>query len=85
MVKSESRHNIRYTNMVSDGDSKAFRSLVNNNSYPVDNLECINHVCKRLGKALRYLDHVGGRGKGRLTCKKMNKLQVYYSNAVSII
>ena len=71
--------------MVSDGDSNAFRCLISQNLYPVQKLECINHVSKRLGKAIRLLKNCGGHGHGRLTQKTMKKLQLYYSNAVRIL
>lgn len=70
--------------MVSDGDTKTINLLKKENLYNVEKLECINHVSKRLGKALRQLSNVGGKGKGRLTQKKIKKLPIYYSNAVSI-
>ena len=70
--------------MDSDGDTKTINLLKKENLYNVEKLECINHVSERLGKALRQLSNVGGKGKGRLTQKKIKKLPIYYSNAVSI-
>ena len=83
--RSLRKYNFRYVNMVSDGDSKAFNSLSIVCDYPVQKLECINHVSKRLGKALRLLKECGGRGEGRLTIPTKKKLQIYYANAVSIL
>ena len=49
----------RYSTMLSDGDSKAFNELntmqVCGDRCPVDKEECVNHVSKRLGTALRNL------------------------------
>ena len=52
--------------------------------------ECVNHVAKRLGTALRKLAAsskksgvtLGGRGFGRLTGNTMGKLEEYYYLAV---
>ncbi|KAL2087970.1 hypothetical protein ACEWY4_016798 [Coilia grayii] len=57
--RSVYRHQLRYTEMLSDGDSAAFKEVVALNPYPghvkVVKLECINHVHKRMGTALRKL------------------------------
>ena len=65
--------------MLSVGDTKTFDHLCNLNiygdDYPLSKEECINHVQKRMGTALRSkrLDYskrkitLGGRGYGRLT------------------
>ena len=48
-------------------------------------LECINHVDKRMGTALRKKakeEKLGGRGYGALTANKCNILQSYYRNAI---
>ena len=68
----------RYTTVVSDGDAKTFRHLCDMRVYGevvIAKEECINHVSKRLGMAMRNLlaqrrkDGVtlGGRGYGKLT------------------
>ena len=52
--------------------------------------ECVNHVAKRMGKGLRTLVDtkrkqgitLGGNGKGKLTEKKMVRLQKYYKKAI---
>ena len=45
-------HGMRYTKMVSDGDSNAYKNIVNLNIYGQDveiqKEECVNHVQKRL-------------------------------------
>ena len=52
-------HGVRYTIVVSDGDSKAYDTVVEEQPYGPDvqivKEECINHVSKRLGTALRNL------------------------------
>ena len=86
--------------MVSDGDSKAHTRLLKMQPYGPNNKDesskeiekedCINHVEKRLGAALRNLVAdcskkgitLGGRGHGRLTAETIRKLQIYYSRAI---
>ena len=52
-------HNFRYTTMVGDGDSKAYNRVVSTHPYgedvEIDKEECMNHIFKRLGTALRNL------------------------------
>ena len=66
-ARSVNRHQVRYTEMLSDGDSAAFREVVALNPYPgheMYKLECINHAHKRMGTALREIAHrVGWEGK----------------------
>jgi hypothetical protein len=87
-ARSIIRHQLRYTQMLSDGDSAAFRGVVSLNPYPeheVDKLECINHAHKRMGTALRKLSaerKLGGKGLGKLTAKKCKTLQNYYRGAI---
>ena len=53
-------------------------------------LECVGHVQKQLGSRLRSLKKQAGRledgkslsGTGQLSEKKINKLQVYYGDAI---
>ena len=72
--------------MISDGDSKSYNAIKSLN-YEVTKEECLNHVSKRMGTALRKVwkmkvDEIvfGGNGKGRR--KKIEKLCKYYANAV---
>ena len=56
--RSLSKHNFRYLTMVGDGDSKAFEQVKALKAYGKDMVEkeeCLNHVSKRLGTALRNL------------------------------
>ena len=82
-----------YTTMVSDGDARTFNHLTNLEVYGnviLRKEECINHVSKRLGTALRKLASsgkktgvtIGGRGFGRLTARAIDKLTHYYGDAV---
>lgn len=84
---------MRYTTMLSDGDVKAHDLLVTLNVYPgrdIEKQECINHIGKRLYRALtnivaHYSEHditFGGAKRGSLTQDKMKKLQGYYSGAI---
>ena len=92
--RSVELHNMRYTTVLSDGDSKMYDALVQDNPYGSDHSihkeECVNHVGKRLGTALRNVvaDNakrkitLGGVGFGRLTQAKITKLQTYYTRAI---
>lgn len=91
--RSVNKRGVRYKEMLSDGDSKAYLAVCNSNPYPnivVSKLECINHVAKRMGSRLRntkasYKGKVLSDGKpirSRLSDKKIDELQTYYSNAI---
>lgn len=86
-------YKFRYTTIVSDGDAKVFTHLKNLKIYGEDVLqkeECINHVSKRLGTALRNQVTVckaqkitlGGKLHGSLKDSTIKKLTRYYHNAV---
>lgn len=75
--------------MLSDGDSVAFNAVAELSPYgpdrPVQKKECVNHVHKRMGTALRKASKdggLGGRGAGKLTADKCTRLQNYYRGAV---
>jgi len=87
--------NACYVEFLGDGDSKAHNLLVQENVYgdmEVAKLECVGHVQEHLGSRLRSLkkqlgmtrlpDGKGIGGKGRLTDKLIDKLQVYYGKAI---
>ncbi|KAL8588578.1 hypothetical protein ACOMHN_059532 [Nucella lapillus] len=92
--RSVERHKLRYTVMLSDGDAKTFSELCQIKPYgedvTIEKEECINHVSKRLGTALRNVVAdchkrgvtLGGRGKGQLTQNAIRKLTIYYNRAV---
>ena len=83
----------RYTTMVSDGDSRTFKRLTKMKVYGDDvkitKEECINHVAKRMGTALRKLATqtkktgvtLGGHGDGKLTKGTIKQLTIY-NNAI---
>lgn len=73
----------------SDGDSVAYTAVVDAQPYgPTripSKIECVNHVHKRFGTALRKASkesRLGGRGRGRLTADKCTRLQNYFRGAV---
>jgi hypothetical protein len=79
--------------MVSDGDAKAFEAIRKMKPYGAIDItkeECVNHVSKRLGTALRKKVEelkrngvkIGGQGAGKLTEKKIIRLQLYYGRAM---
>ena len=93
--RSVQQHNTRYVEFLGDGDSKAHNLLIQENVYgeiDISKLECVGHVQKRLGSRLRSLKKRQGTtrladgkaigGKGRLTDKRIDKLQVYYGKAI---
>jgi len=86
--RSVEKFGFRYVDMLSDGDSTAYKTVCDLNPYnpqQVKKLECVNHAHKRMGTALRKLtkEHrLGGRGVGRLTEKKCDSLQNFYRGAI---
>ena len=83
--RSLQKNNMRYTKMLSDGDSVAYKAVVDANYYPVEKLECVNHCDKRMGTALRKKakeGKLGGRRHGALTANACTTLQSYYRNAI---
>ena len=91
-TRSVEKHNVRYRTMLSDGDSKAFDALAALNLYgdekPIEKEDCINHVSKRMGTALRNMVAVSKAqknsisGKGKLTQAKIKRIQNYYGKAI---
>ncbi|GFX61254.1 uncharacterized protein TNCV_3407281 [Trichonephila clavipes] len=94
--RSLSLHNARYITYLGDGDCKAFDAVkkknIYGNEYPIEKLECIGHVIKRMGTRLRRLKaQLKGQilsdgkclsGKNRLTEHKIDNLQSYYGSAI---
>ena len=93
--RSGTKHQLRYTEFLGNGDSKSYNDLVANKVYgdlPVQKLECVGHIQKRMGSRLRSLKKRSGNkkmsdgkslgGKGRLTDKLIDSLQVYYGKAI---
>ena len=83
--RSEANFKLRYSTMLTDGDSKSFDAICEENIYGADKQvvkeECINHISKRMGTALRTLMETcraQGKsisGKGQLTREKIMKVR----------
>ena len=93
--RSVEKLKLRYATMISDGDSKTIKHLNDNKPYGdvvVEKNECVGHVQKRLGTQLRTLKKSGKRdgngkpvrfgGRGRLTDKVIDQLQIFYGGAI---
>lgn len=81
-------HKFRYTTMLSDGDCKSHKHLVYSEVYgetKVVKTDCVNHIAKRMGTALRNLKkQTSGIGeRGRLTEARIVKMTGYYHNAIT--
>jgi hypothetical protein len=93
--RSEHYRGLRYTGFIGDGDSKSHPAVVSSKPYgdvDIVKKECVGHVQKRMGTALRKLKKASGKkklsdgktigGKGRLTDAKIDKLQQFYGMAI---
>eukprot|EP00795_Rhopilema_esculentum_P001535 gene1535-15984_t len=85
--RSIEKHGLHYTKFYGDGDSKSYLSVKNvyeSVGKRVEKLECIGHVQKRMGTALRKLKKEKRElgGKGKLTEKIIDKIQNYYGIAI---
>eukprot|EP00117_Sycon_ciliatum_P011513 scpid61312/ scgid12962/ len=91
--RSVATRKLMYTTYIGDGDSKGFQAVVNAKPYgdvEITKEECVGHVSKRLGKALRELKKkktplIDGKplsGRGRLTDDLCDSLQTYYNLAI---
>ncbi|CAN7946066.1 unnamed protein product [Ixodes pacificus] len=89
--RSLTKHGLRYTTVLSDGDSRTFHALSEAKVYgfiKIEKKDCVNHVHKRMGAALRNVvekkkaqgESLGGRGK--LTQEKIKKITNYYGYAL---
>ncbi|XP_076447559.1 uncharacterized protein LOC143284609 [Babylonia areolata] len=92
--RSVGLHNFRYKHLLGlgGGDGKAYAAVNESapygDSFEVEKIECVNHVTKRMGTALRNLvekqkaieQPIGGRGK--LTEKRIKQLTNYYGRAI---
>ncbi|KAL8585901.1 hypothetical protein ACOMHN_019316 [Nucella lapillus] len=56
--------------MLGDGDAKTHSRLLQYDGRPIEKLECVNHVTKRMGTALRNLVKKKGPGKADCLCPK---------------
>ena len=80
-------HILRYSELYGDGESKSHKQVKDVYSdvgIEVTKQECIGHVQKRLGTALRKLkkETSGLGGKGKLTGGMIDKMQNYYGIAI---
>lgn len=98
LFKRSLDHNIHYTNLISDGDSKTLSLLHQEMPYgpelknQVQKLDCIGHVQKRMGTALcnlkvQYRGQKLSDGKtiggvGQSTDSRINSLQKYYGDVI---
>ena len=95
LFKRSLDYKLRYKHFVSDGDSSTLASLMKEKPYGEDceivKEDCIGHMQKRMGSALRRLVEYKGKflsgskkisGTGRLTKKVIDKLQNYYGMAI---
>ncbi|GFY14896.1 uncharacterized protein TNCV_234461 [Trichonephila clavipes] len=93
--RTEVLHNLRYTQYLGDGDSKACIAVLESKPYKdviIEKLECVGHVEKRMGTRLRALklklkskkleDKKSLGGRNRLTDAEIDKLQRYYGLAI---
>lgn len=93
--RSQEKYNVQYTRYLGDGDTKAYKKVVESKPYGevnIEKLECVGHVQKRLGSRLRRLrnEYKGKRledgkalgGQGRLSEKEIDRLQSYYGQAI---
>lgn len=98
LIKRSLDFNVRYMNLVSDGDSKTMSLLQQEMPYRPDpdhqvkKMDCVGHVQKRMGTALHNLkvQYRGQKlsdgktigGVGRLTDSRINSLQNYYGDTI---
>lgn len=94
-LRSETDRKVRYVKYLGDGDTKTYSEICKAKPYSditVEKLECVGHVQKRMGTRLRkYKDKMKGvklpdgkslSGRGRLTDALIDKISVYYGNAI---
>ena len=93
--RSVEKYEVRYMELLGDGDSKAHNEPIQRRVYgdeQVMKLECVGHIQKRMGSCLRAMKkHMGDTklsdgkkigGRGKLTDKRIDSLQVYYGKAI---
>ena len=96
-LRSIDKHELMYSTFVGDGDSDCFGSVKEacekfSHEYIVVKEECIGHVQKRLGSALReYKRKMRGQklsdgksvgGRKRLTDHQIDRMQNFYGEAI---
>ena len=90
--RSTEKHNLCNTTMLCYGYSSAFDAVVAEKPYgpniTIEKEDCVNHVSKWMGTALRKLVNLSKAqkelisGKGKLTQENMKRIQNYYGRAI---
>ena len=85
--RSKEKHKLRYTEYYGNGDSKGFNGVENtyiDKGLKVVKKECVGHVQKRVGTALRKLkkEKKGMGGKGKLNDRMIDRLQNFFRIAI---
>lgn len=93
--RSVESYSLRYTRFIGDGDTNSFKQVFDSapygQKYPVEKIECVGHVQKRMGTRLRKLrdtmkaplaDGKKLTGKGRLTLEQVNIIQKFYGDVI---
>jgi hypothetical protein len=85
--RSQEKYKLQYTEYFGDGDSKGFsevQDIYSKESVKLVKKECVGHVQKRVGTALRKLkkENKGQGEKGKLTDALIDRLQNYYGIAI---
>lgn len=89
--RSISKHNLRYTSYIADGDTKNDTNISQSKPYgdlPLIRYQCVNHFAKRMKTRLMTIKKNYGRthlddnktigGKGRLGMIFLNQLEVSF-------
>lgn len=85
-ARSVELHNLQYTTILCDGDSKAFKHIAAQQLYDkeVSKEDCVNHVAKRVYAGLEKVKKAnkGLGGRGKLTNVVMKRMTNYYASAL---
>ena len=96
-LRSVERNQLQYTDFIGDGDSNCFASVRNalqglQHSYDINKEECVGHIQKRMGSALRrykknrkgtkLADGKSVGGAGRLTDDLINRIPNYFGQSI---
>lgn len=82
--RSKELHNMQYTTVLSDRDSKAFLQVSSLNNKEIVKEDCVNHVARRVFARVDKIKKAkkGLGGKGQLTKVVMKKLTGYYASTL---
>ena len=88
--RSIQKHNLRYTPFVGDGDSKSYSEVVQLSPYGpafyIPKEDCISHVTKRMGTALRKLQkELKGITHKNLCCELISNIKYSFSDTIQYI